>query len=75
MCDDEILVFSILTRSPELYSLEIEDGIELFIDKATLLISASFNLISNSSAVLTVIASQQTMHFQEHLDSDIIDLH
>jgi len=34
MCDDEILVFSILTRSPELYSLEIEDGLELFLDMA-----------------------------------------
>ena len=61
MCDDEILVFSILTRSPELYTLEIEDGIELFIDKATLLISVSFNLISNSSAVSTVI-SESTDH-------------
>ena len=61
MCDDEILVFLILTRSPELYSLEIEDGMELFIDKATLLISVSFNLISNSSAVSTVI-SESTDH-------------
>ena len=61
MCDDEILVFSILTRSPELYTLEIEDGTELFIDKATLLISVSFNLISNSSAVSTVI-SESTGH-------------
>ena len=55
MCDDEILVFFILTRSPELYTFEIEDGRELFIHKASLLISVSFNLISNSSAVSTVI--------------------
>ena len=55
MCDDEILVFSILTISPELYTFEIEDGRELFIDKASLLISVSFNFSSNSSAVSTVI--------------------
>ena len=34
---------------------------ELFIDKATLLISVSFNLISNSSAVSTII-SESTDH-------------
>ena len=61
MCDDEILVFSILNRSSELYTLEIEDGAEFFVDKATLLISVSFNLISSSSAVSTVI-SESTDH-------------
>ena len=39
----------------------LEDGTELFIDKATLLISVSFNLISNSSAESTVI-SESTDH-------------
>ena len=61
MCDDEILVFSILTRLPELYTFEIEDGTEFFVDKATLLISVSFNLISSWSPVSSVI-SESTDH-------------